>query len=222
MTNLMFKTLTLILFLLVGFLVILYLLTNVILNRPTATPLKTFDFSREKNLYFSYGSNMSYKYLRNIRRVEALSVSKATLPRFELHFNLPGVGFLEPAFANIQPNESSHVEGVLYELTESGFRKIIDSEPENYEKLKVNVLLPNGEVKNAHTLISKLTVENKTPSKRYLSLLVTGCTENRLSPSYIESIKANETTYYPILSEVFGSFVYFTVLKNALLSGELK
>ena len=162
-------------------------------------------------LYFGYGSNMSTQYLINRRKIIPLESQAAFLKDYELIMNMEGPNFLEPSFANIRPYKGSSVEGVIHKIDERDLQKIINTEGEDYQLVKLSIYL-KGKRKIAYTLIYK-TEETKDipPSKRYLKILISAAKENNLSNTYIESLEKRPNVYYPILSEIFSLRVYLWV-----------
>ena len=88
--------------------------------------------------YFAYGSNMALSTMTNLREIEPISYTPAILPNHELIFNVPGLPFVEPSFASVEPTQLMRndinatdvclVHGVLYELTEKDFVTICRTE----------------------------------------------------------------------------------------------
>lgn len=164
--------------------------------------------------YFAYGSNMSGRYLREVRLVTPIEAQKAILRSYELTASLEGVNFLEPGWVNIVSNSDEHVEGVLYELSENDYGKIMASEGNRYKILDVNLELEDGSCVIASTLKANPEGGYKL-SKRYLSLLLDGADENRLSSEYVTKLKGFQTVYYPFLSELMGAIVEYAVYRKA-------
>ena len=162
-------------------------------------------------LYFGYGSNMSTQYLIKRRKIIPLESQAANLKDYELIMNMGGPNFLEPSFANIRPYKGSSVEGVIHKIAEQDLQKIVKTEGEDYQLVKLSVYI-QGVRKTAYTLIY-ITEETKDipPSKRYLRILISAAKENNLSKNYIESLERRPNVYYPILSEIFSLRVYLWV-----------
>ena len=92
--------------------------------------------------YFAYGSNMALSTMINLREIEPISYTPAILPNHELLFNVPGLPYVEPSFASVEPTkimindkydnmnatDDCIVHGVLYELTEKDFITICRTE----------------------------------------------------------------------------------------------
>tara|TARA_B100000925_G_scaffold244029_1_gene193777 strand:- start:55 stop:576 length:522 start_codon:yes stop_codon:yes gene_type:complete len=161
--------------------------------------------------YFGYGSNMSTQYLIKRRKIIPSDSQVACLKDYELIMNMGGPNFLEPSFANIRPSKGSTVEGVIHKISDEDLQKIVNTEGEDYQLVKLSVYT-NGKRKVAYTLIY-VTEETKDipPSKRYLKILINAAKENNLSKAYIESLEERPSVYYPFLSEIFSIRVYLWV-----------
>ena len=154
---------------------------------------------------------MSTQYLIKRRKIIPVESQAALLKDYELIMNMGGPNFLEPSFANIRPSKGSTVEGVIHEIDEVDLQKIINTEGEDYQLVKLSVLT-EGKRKTAYTLIY-ITEETDDipPSKRYLKILISAAKENNLSIAYIEKLEKRPNVYYPILSEIFSLRVYLWV-----------
>ena len=156
---------------------------------------------------------MSQTFLEKVRGVVPKKSVLGYLNNYCLIMNLKGPNFIEPSFANIDSGEK--VEGILHEISDAEFDKIVASEGPEYEIVELPVTIGKTEIK-AKTLIwpTDSNVELRT-SKRYLKLLLEAAQENGLSKKYIEKIKRKKTVYYPILSECFAIYAYFWVKTRA-------
>ncbi|WP_166805085.1 gamma-glutamylcyclotransferase family protein [Nitrosococcus wardiae] len=67
--------------------------------------------------YFAYGANMLTDVLVRRRGVIPLSSEQARLDGYQLVFSQPGLPYIEPCFASIQPIQTDSVYGVLHHLT---------------------------------------------------------------------------------------------------------
>ena len=161
--------------------------------------------------YFGYGSNMSTQYLIKRRKIIPVSSKVGVLKDYQLIMNMGGPNFLEPSFANIRYCREFNVEGVVHEIDKNDLQKIVNTEGEDYELVKLLIYV-SGKKKTAYTLIYK-TDETKDipPSKRYLKILISAAKENNLSQKYIDSLERRPSVYYPILSEIFSLRVYLWV-----------
>ena len=154
---------------------------------------------------------MSTQYLIKRRKIIPLQSQGALLKDYKLIMNMGGPNFLEPSFANIRPCKGSSVEGVIHEIHEKDLQKIVNTEGEDYELVKLSIRAKQKR-KTAYTLIYK-THETKDipPSKRYLKILVSAAKENNLSETYIKNLERRSSVYYPLLSEIFSIRVYLWV-----------
>lgn len=165
--------------------------------------------------YFGYGSNMSQTFLEKVRGVSPKKSVLGYLNNYRLIMNLKGPNFIEPSFANIRFDSGEKVEGILHEISDAEFDKIVASEGVEYEVVELPVTIGKTEI-TAKTLIWPTDSNVELPtSKRYLKLLLEAARENGLSKNYIEEIKRKKTVYYPILSEYFAIYAYFWVKTRA-------
>ena len=65
-----------------------------ILDDPNQPGSKTY-------LYLAYGSNLSAETFLGVRGIRPLSQKNVSVPTLELRFNLPGIPYREPCFANV-------------------------------------------------------------------------------------------------------------------------
>ncbi|KAL2392406.1 hypothetical protein ABEF95_004557 [Exophiala dermatitidis] len=100
-------------------------------------------------LYLGYGSNLSAETFRGKRNIRPLSQVNVVVPALSLSFDLPGIPYSEPCFANVRYRDVSSVEygdnqfreqdyhkdrwhkglvGVVYEVTKEDFAHIIATE----------------------------------------------------------------------------------------------
>lgn len=98
-------------------------------------------------LYLAYGSNMCAKTFLGARGIRPLSQVNVAAPSIRLTFDLPGVPYKEPCFANVgfrnvpEKQKGRHAElihqdmewdggliGVVYEVTQKDYRTIMRTE----------------------------------------------------------------------------------------------
>ncbi|OAQ68743.1 gliotoxin biosynthesis protein GliK [Pochonia chlamydosporia 170] len=98
-------------------------------------------------LYLAYGSNMCAKTFLGVRGIRPLSQVNVAAPSIRLTFDLPGVPYREPCFANVgfrnvpeekkaHRAESVHQDmewdgsliGIVYEVTQKDYRTIMRTE----------------------------------------------------------------------------------------------
>ncbi|KAK6536124.1 hypothetical protein TWF281_000371 [Arthrobotrys megalospora] len=169
-----------------------------------AEPVTTFPSPnfKENVKYLAYGSNLSAETFLGRRGIKPLSQVKVRVPSLTLCFNLAGIPYKEPRFANVRPREEGDQEliGVVYEVTPEDYCTILKTEG-GYSVIDVTCI-PLEPVKGIDSFESKtLIVPDKgtrtshgLPSLRYLNLLIKGAREHSLPPNYQDFI-AN-TGYY--------------------------
>ena len=108
--------------------------------------------------YFSYGSNMSASYLKKFRNVKATWSTVAKLDGYKFVMNMPGPNFVEPGFGNIMQRDNSWVEGMLHEISDDDFKRIVASEGEDYLVQDVSIEVESGS-HISKTLIYKSDIE---------------------------------------------------------------
>ena len=161
--------------------------------------------------YFGYGSNMSTHYLIKRRKIIPVSSNAAILKDYQLIMNMGGPNFLEPSFANIREFRGSNVEGVVHEIDKIDLQKIVNTEGEDYELVKLSIDV-SGKKKIAHKVIYKTNDKKDIPpSKRYLKILVSAAKENNLSTPYIRALEKRPTVYFPFLSKISSIRAYLWV-----------
>lgn len=165
--------------------------------------------------YFAYGSNMSAKYLKNVRKVTAVDSHRAVLDNYRLTFNLKGPNFLEPGFANIVEHPGESIEGVVHRVSPSDLERILGSEPGEYKIETIVVEGLSGTIEAKTLVYVGGGATEFRPSRRYLNLLLKAGKNHQLSSDYIGKLKSTETVYYPILSELFGSVIYAHIMLNS-------
>ena len=88
---------------------------------------------------FAFGSNMDV-FTRKRRQLEVNSIVPAAVWDWELRFSLPGLPYIEPAFAALCPMEGVSTHGVCLELDQRSWLRLLVSEgvlrPDEVQKLK--------------------------------------------------------------------------------------
>ncbi|KYK59047.1 gliotoxin biosynthesis protein GliK [Drechmeria coniospora] len=116
-----------------------------------AAPVGDADAS-DTVLYLAYGSNLSAETFLGMRKIRPLSQMNVSVPILQLTFDLPGVPYREPCFANVgfrdgpeserrgrptapaaDPTRAGyewdgHLMGVVYEVTQKDWRTIMRTE----------------------------------------------------------------------------------------------
>lgn len=124
--------------------------------------------------YFAYASNMNRKQM-SIRCPEAKPKIVATLPNYKLIFT--GFSRIQKgAVATIIASRGDRVIGAVYELNETGLRKLDKYEgyPASYKHLDVRVFTDGGEAIDAVTFIKARQEEQGKPSPEYLAIIQQG------------------------------------------------
>ncbi|CCX06317.1 Similar to Gamma-glutamylcyclotransferase; acc. no. Q9D7X8 [Pyronema omphalodes CBS 100304] len=163
----------------------------------THTPL--LEKAQETIFYLAYGSNLCSATFLGRRGIRPLSSIPVRVPELTLTFSLPGIAYLEPCFANVSFTENPDPSwwkggliGVVYEVTQSDFAKILATEGGGtaYQIRSVTaVTLEGGKTIDAKTLLAPLARERHSgaqPSKRYLDLIRTGARQHSLPEDYRE------------------------------------
>jgi hypothetical protein len=158
------------------------------LERLTSTSSSTI-------LYLAYGSNLCAETFKGKRGIKPLSAVNVHVPSLDLTFDLPGIPYTEPCFANtryrLPPSHSDsdyHKDlwhkgliGVVYEVTPEDYRTIIATEGggASYQDVivpcfalppgsKVVDPTPSGAPFDVHTLLSpSSTGRNQRPDPSY-------------------------------------------------------
>jgi hypothetical protein len=158
---------------------------------------------------------MSKRYLEKVRNITPASSHNGYMLNYKMVMNLKGPNFIEPAFANICFERDAKVEGVVHELAETDLDRIVASEGETYELVKVPVTFRSKTVLAKTLRCKDSTTEEFPVSRRYKKILIAAAIENNLSSDYVEFLKSKKSVYYPVLSEIFAIRVYFWVKVRA-------
>jgi len=136
--------------------------------------------------YFAYGSNMNPKRMES-RGVEIYSIKFAVLNGFELVFNKLSSATEGEGFANIQSNQSSMVEGILYETNLEGIANLdyYEKYPMEYDRtlFEVSHNGPGNIIAYAYVAQPGRVAPSLKPRRNYLDHLL--CAEAYLSTDYI-------------------------------------
>ena len=144
--------------------------------------------------YFAYGSNMNPNRMKE-REINFSKREHAILERWRLKFDKVASRNPNEGYANIEEDDESVVEGILYTIQDVDIEKLdrYEGYPNHYRKLKVWVKLDNGEEEEAITYVATpdKVREGLKPSKDYLNHLLKGC--DLLSEEYCEKLRKWET-----------------------------
>lgn len=166
--------------------------------------------------YLGYGSNMSEQSFLKRRGIKPVRSLVVHAPGVQLAFDLPGLPYAEPRFANVvllsdkdrlacHWDETSErpwgkgLVGVVYLVTLDDMAKIYATEGggASYEIIQVECHEigkgDKGETIKANTLYSSRPDRRRTqlgqPSLRYMNLLITGAKEKSLPQSYVKFLQ---------------------------------
>jgi len=125
-------------------------------------------------------------------------------PGWELVFNVKGLPFSEPVFANLQEKQvSNDAHGVTHLISHEDFIKIIKSEgggfgKDGYRIVDLSVNTYSGTILKAKTLIATgKAVTNQIhlhhPSPRYLNVLIEGAKQAGIHENYVNFLQKQPT-----------------------------
>ncbi|KUJ22656.1 uncharacterized protein LY89DRAFT_574809 [Mollisia scopiformis] len=148
---------------------------------PQTTPERLASTSEKTILYLAYGSNLSAETFKGARGIKPISSVNVHVPSLDLTFDLAGIPYIEPCFANTRwrdqnapPSDDDYHKdrwhkgliGVVYEVTPEDYRIIIATEGggASYQDVVVPCYaippgtsevdpLPSGSPFKAHTLL---------------------------------------------------------------------
>jgi hypothetical protein len=181
-----------------------------LLKLPLTSHERLASSSEKTILYLAYGSNLSAETFKGRRGIKPLSAINVHVPSLDLTFDLAGVPYIEPCFANSRYRDTSspplpndyHKDhwkkgliGVVYEVTPEDYRTIIATEGggASYHDVIVPCYAlpkgskfvdpsPSGARFKAHTLLSPPTEESHCTATARTSSGI-----NRPDPSYAQA-----------------------------------
>lgn len=146
--------------------------------------------------YFAYGSNMQTATFRGRRGITYHRAVPACVRGWRLVFDKPGLLRVGESYANVVPDGTGEVLGVLYEIDEADLAHIDLTEGVligNYRRVAVDAQplspLVAGTIA-AFTLTSERRDPSMQPSQRYMALLVEGAVEHGLPDAYVDFLRA--------------------------------
>ena len=144
--------------------------------------------------YFAYGSNMNPERMTE-RGVSFTSRERAVLKGWRLKFNKVSSINAREGYANIERDDNSVVEGILYTIDDKDIEKLDTYEgyPKHYNRVVLKVKKDNGEEVEALVYIANpdKVKDGLKPSKEYLNHLLRGC--DLLSENYCNMLRNWET-----------------------------
>ncbi|MEO2173459.1 MAG: gamma-glutamylcyclotransferase family protein [bacterium] len=141
------------------------------------------------HFYFAYGSNMNPA--RVVRRKMGYTLCESgTLSGYKLAFNKRSVKYPGAASANVVEHRDSHVEGVVYHLTDRHQITKMDpfeGYPVRYNRVLAPVKTVNGFIDVwVYVANPDFIEEGLKPASWYLNHLLSGC--EFLSADYVEQL----------------------------------
>lgn len=180
--------------------------------------------------YFGVGSNIMRDKLENRAvdgsSIDLISMDAAFAKDHRLAFNLRGFAPIEPAMAGIEPDAGSECHGALIFLKPVDYEKLWLSEgggnnPPSYQEIVIDVFQYGKEdtpvtavAFRAANGIRRMAVDSD-PSRRYLSMLVSGAQQLGIKDDYVQRLKniptADPSTLAKLLSRkhlIYLSWMY--------------
>lgn len=144
--------------------------------------------------YFAYGSNMNLAQMKS-RCPGARKIRNGSLNGYEICFPTKSSSRLGKGVASVCEKIGAYVEGVLFELTDSDWKRLdkFEDVPNSYVRKAVTISLNDGGTTEAETYVAN-PMEGGVfkPSKEYMDLIIHGAEENELSKNYIEFLREIE------------------------------
>jgi cation transport regulator ChaC len=139
--------------------------------------------------YLAYGSNMHHSAFRERRGMQPQEWRVARVRGYRLRFNLEGRPKGKAAPANICPDPSGELWGVLYRITRRELLRLDRTEGvpgRHYRHVLVPAEDADGNVVFAVTYMAPGLQEDRRPSFRYISLLREGARAHGLPPAWVQ------------------------------------
>jgi len=133
------------------------------------------------------------------------------LPGYELVFSVPGLPYVEPAFAAVRPTREGAVErftkethGVMYTITSDEWEYLLSTEG-SYDVVDVTCVAYDGREITGRTLthVELSNFGTQLPSKRYLQLLRDGAQHWNLNEEWRAHLDGLEA-YEPVELDIVG------------------
>lgn len=137
------------------------------------------------------------------------------IENYEISFLAPGLNSLEPAFAYLLQAEGKSAYGVLHRLSKPDLDKVKESEGEMYDWATLPVVVGDGQIVAAQTLVRNSSGDAGKPSRRYLEILIEGATEHGLPSAYIAKLRDMPSAYFPVASELMGNVLHAVVMERS-------
>ena len=143
--------------------------------------------------YFAYGSNMQTATLCGRRGIHFHRALPGRARGWRLVLDKPGLVPTGNAFANIIPDATADVWGVLYQIDSGDLGHLDLTEGVligNYARIEIPVMPSSADAPlNAFTLVSEHRDLRLQPSTRYMELLIAGAEEHCLPADYVAFLR---------------------------------
>ena len=143
--------------------------------------------------YFAYGANMHDSAFRERREMRPREWRAGRVKGYRLRFNLEGRPKGKAAPANISPDPSAEVWGVLYCITRRDLVHLDATEGvpgKRYWQLWLDAEDIDGKALQAVTYIAEGKAIDGNPSLRYITLLREGARKHGLPEHYIRFLES--------------------------------
>lgn len=158
-------------------------------------------------LYFAYGANMAHDVFTRRRRIFATSAEAARLPDYVMRFSTRGLRWVEPAFANIEPQPGAECWGALYAITDEELQHIALVESASYELVELEVDGMRCGAALAQAFVARRPFRGQCPSRRYRDLMLQGAREHGLPQTYCDALAAHAVVHVPLASNAFRALL---------------
>lgn len=139
--------------------------------------------------YFAYGSNMFTKQLEERVHRVGLKWNVGVLENYSLQFNKKS-SIDQSGKANIVPNGSGKVWGVLFDLSEDELERLSNFE-KGYRQQTVDVIVTTPpERLKALTFLASAGTPQLNPTRSYLQRIIDGALEHGLPSFYCDRLRA--------------------------------
>lgn len=152
--------------------------------------------------YFAFGANMARRVLVHRRGITPLASRAAVVHGYALRFGLRGIPGVEPAFATLVHAPGESVHGVLHTLYATDLARL-DRIESSYDRVDVRAETSDG-VFAATAYVARRLSDERTPSRRYLDLLIEGAREHGLPEPYLDALASRTGHHLPVVSGVIA------------------
>jgi hypothetical protein len=161
--------------------------------------------------YFAFGSNVKPSTFEGQRGMKPTGSAPCVLPGYELVFSVPGLPYVEPAFAAVRPTREGAVErftkethGVMYTISQDEWEYLLRTEG-SYDVVDVTCVTYDGREITGRTLthVELSNFGTQLPSKRYLQLLRDGAQHWNLNEEWRAHLDGLEA-YEPVELDIVG------------------